>query len=72
MTTKTIRLDSRCGASACFRASTSCGRRWSVSRISFGFLSNSYTHVGNAGSLDDSVAVAKATWNRTASKVTIK
>lgn len=72
MTTKTIKLTSRCGAAASFRASSSNNRSWSVSRITYGlFFGNSYTHVGNAGSLEDAVNVAKAAWSRTASKVSI-
>jgi hypothetical protein len=72
MTTKFIKLTSRCGATASFRASTSSGRRWGVSRVTYGLIfGSSYTHIGDAGSLDDAVSVAKAAWERTATKITI-
>lgn len=72
MTSKTIRLEDRQGRSASYRASTSGGRRWSVSRIAYGLFGNSYNHVGNAWSLDDAVTVAKAAWGYEVSKVSIR
>lgn len=71
MTSKTIKLTDRSGLTASFYASTSSGRSWSVSRISYGFFSNSYAHVGSAGSLDDAVSVAKASWGRSVIRVSI-
>lgn len=72
MTSKNIHLQDRQGRSASYRASTSGGRQWAVSRIDHGFFGNSYVHVGNAGSLDDAVTVAKAAWGYHASKVSIR
>jgi hypothetical protein len=71
MTAKIIKLTARCGSTAHFRASTSKGCSWSVSRISYGIFTNGYDHVGDAGNLDDAVNVAKASWDLTASKVSI-
>jgi hypothetical protein len=59
MTSKSISLTSKHGSTARYRAKQS-GREWCVYRITFGWLGDSYQHVGCASSLQDAIEVAKA------------